>query len=142
MRGVSCGEQIKRCSNANIFCKNPCRRISLRTMPREVKKKSDKSQLAACDSVESERPPAHAFVGSTVGHLPSEETNDRALVLFLIDKKMLRGAEDLVNGFVAVFADIGNTFKRSKNFADHIFYGLRLNGNCIHVKTINFSITL
>jgi hypothetical protein len=24
---------------------------------------------------------------------------------------------------VAVFTDIGNTFKGSKNFADHIFYG-------------------
>lgn len=106
-----------------------------------IQKLSDKSQLAIRDSVESERPPAHAFVGTTVGHLPSAETNDRALVLFLIDKKMLRGAEDLVNGFVAVFADIGNTFKRSKNFADHIFYRLRLSGNEVVVKGENFAIT-
>jgi hypothetical protein len=27
---------------------------------------------------------------------------------------------------VAVFADVGNTFKGSKNFADHIFYELKL----------------
>jgi hypothetical protein len=43
---------------------------------------------------------------------------------------------------VAVFADVGHTFKGSKYFADHIFIGLRLNGSKIHVKGKNFAITV
>ena len=42
---------------------------------------------------------------------------------------------------IAVFADVGHTFKGSKNFADHIFYGLRLDGNDVVVKSENFAIT-
>jgi hypothetical protein len=42
---------------------------------------------------------------------------------------------------VAVFADVGNTFKGSKNFADHIFYGLNLVDCKAHVKSKNFTVT-
>jgi len=105
------------------FCKNPCCRISLHTMPREVKKKSDKSQLAARDSVESERTPAHTFIGTRVGHLPSAETNDAPVVTLFVDEKVFRRTKHLVDSLIAVFADVGHTFKRSKNFADHIFMG-------------------
>jgi len=95
-------------------------------MPRIKIRKSNESQAAILDSVESERPPTHAFVGSSVGHLPRPKTHYRTFILFLVDKKMLRGAKNFVDSLVAVFADIGNTFKRSKNFSDHIFYWLRL----------------
>lgn len=88
--------------------------------------KSDESQFPIRDSVESKRPPAHAFIGSSVGHLPRTEANHAPLVFFLVDKKMFCRAENFVNGFVAIFTDIGNTFKGSKNFADHIFYELKL----------------
>jgi hypothetical protein len=55
---------------------------------------------------------------------------------------VLRGAENLVDSLVAVFAAVGNTFKRSKNFSDHIFYKLRLSGNKVVVKGKNFAITV
>ena len=91
-------------------------------MPRKSQeKKSDESQLATFDSVKPKRPPAHAFVGSTVGHFPGTEANDVAVVTLFIDEKMLCGAENLVNSFVAVFAAVGHTFKWGKNFSDHVF---------------------
>ena len=90
-------------------------------MPRIKIRKSNESQAAILDSVESERSPTHAFVGSSVGHLPSAEANHCTLVLFLVDEKVFGRAENLVNSLIAVFADIGNTFKGSKNFSDHIF---------------------
>ena len=44
MRGVSCGSKQKDLTNhLEKPFKTPCRRISLRTMPRKVKKKSDES---------------------------------------------------------------------------------------------------
>lgn len=104
--------------------------------------KSDESQLPICDSVESERPPPHALVGSSVGHLPRPKTHYRTFILFLIDKKVLRGAEDLVDSLVAVFADVGDTFKRSKDLSDHIFYWLRLSGNKVAVKDKNITVTV
>ena len=104
--------------------------------------KSDKSQFPICDSVKSKRPPTHALVGTAIGHLPSAETNHVAVVLFLIDKKVLRRAEDLVDSLVAVFADVGDTFKRSKDFSDHIFYWLRLSGNKVAVKDKNITVTV
>ena len=55
---------------------------------------------------------------------------------------MLRRTKHLVDSLVAVFADVGDTFKRSKNFADHIFYGYRLGGNKVVVKGENFAITV
>lgn len=55
---------------------------------------------------------------------------------------MLRGAEDLVDSLVAVFTDVGEAFKRSKNFANHIFYWLRLSRNEVVVKGENFAITV
>jgi hypothetical protein len=111
-------------------------------MPRIKIRKSNESQAAFLDSVESERPPAHAFIGSTVGHFPCPKTNHAPIVLFLVDKKVLRGAENLVDSLVAVFADVGNTFKGSKNFADHIFYKLRLVDCKAHVKSENFAVTV
>ena len=104
--------------------------------------KSDESQLPICNSVESEGPPTHAFVGTAIGHLPRTETNHAPVVLFLIDKQVLRGAKDLVDSLVAVFADIGNTFKGSKDFSDHIFYWLRLSGNKIVVNRKNITVTV
>ena len=103
--------------------KKPRCRFSLHTIPHvsQTLGKLDESQFPICNSVESEGPPTHAFVGTAVGHLPRTETNHAPVVLFLIDKKVLRRAEDLVDSLVAVFADIGNTFKGSKNFSDHIF---------------------
>jgi hypothetical protein len=111
-------------------------------MPRIKIRKSNESQAAFLDSVESERPPAHAFIGSTVGHFPCPKTNHAPIVLFLVDKKVLRGAENLVDSLVAVFADVGNTFKGSKNFSDHIFYWLRLSGNKVVVKNKNITISV
>jgi len=124
------------------FSQNPCCRISLHTMPRKVKKKSDESQFSACNSVKPKTAPTHAFICTAIGHFPSAETNHRTVVIFLVDKKVLRGAENLVDSNVAVFADIGNTFKGSKNFSDHIFYWLRLGGNDVHVNTKNFTVTV
>ena len=83
--------------------------------------KSDKSQFPICDPVESERSPAHRFIGSSVGHFPCSKAHDIAFVFFLIDKKMLCGAENFVDSLVAVFADVGETLKRRKDFSDHIF---------------------
>jgi len=103
--------------------------------------KLNESQAAILDSVESERPPAHAFIGSTVGHLPSAETNHAPIVTLFVGEKMLRGAEDFVDSLVAVFADVGDTFKRSKDFSDHIFYWLRLVDCDAHVKGKNFAIS-
>lgn len=111
-------------------------------MPRIKIRKSNESQAAILDSVESERPPTHAFVGSTVGHLPSAETNHAPVVTLFVDEKMLRGAEDLVDSLVAVFADVGNTFKGGKDFSDHIFYWLRLSGNKVAVKDKNITVTV
>jgi len=112
----------------------PCRTLKIR--------KSDESQLATRDSVKPKRPPAHAFVCARVGHLPSAEANNATIVTLFVDEKVLRGAKNLVDSLVAVFADVGNTFKGSKNFADHIFYRLRLSGNKVHVKGKNFAITV
>ena len=112
----------------------PCRTLKIR--------KSDESQLATRDSVKPKRPPAHAFVCARVGHLPSAETNNATIVTLFVDEKVLRGAKNLVDSLVAVFADVGNTFKGSKNFADHIFYRLRLSGNKVHVKGKNFAVTI
>jgi hypothetical protein len=104
--------------------------------------KSDESQLPICNSVESERPPTHAFVGTAVGHLPRTETNHATVVTLFVGEKMLRGAEDLVDSLVAVFTDVGDTFKGSKNFSDHIFYWLRLSGNKVVVKNKNITVTV
>jgi hypothetical protein len=95
-------------------------RALFQTFP-SLREKSDKSQLPICNSVESERPPTHAFVSTAVGHLPRTKTNHATVVFFLVDKQVLRGAKNFVDSLVAVFADIGNTFKGSKNFSDHIF---------------------
>ncbi len=104
--------------------------------------KSDKSQFPICNSVESERPPTHAFVSTAVGHLPRTKTNHATIVLFLVDKQVLRGAKNFVDSLVAIFADIGNTFKGSKDFSDHIFYWLRLSGNKVVVKNKNIAISV
>jgi hypothetical protein len=104
--------------------------------------KSDESQLPICNSVESEGPPTHAFVGTAVGHLPRTETNHATVVTLFVGEKMLRGAEDLVDSLVAVFTDVGDTFKGSKNFSDHIFYWLRLSGNKVVVKNKNITVTV
>ena len=104
--------------------------------------KSDESQLPICNSVESEGPPTHAFVSTAVGHLPRTETNHAPVVLFLIDKKVLRRAEDLVDSLVAVFTDVGDAFKGSKDFSNHIFYWLRLSGNKVVVKNKNITVTV
>lgn len=122
MLGVSCGEQIKAGQPKNCFTKPLPQVLPAYHSEQSQEKKSDKSQLATFDSVKPKRPPAHAFVGSTVGHFPGTEANDVAVVALFVDEKMFRGAENLVNSFVAVFAAVGHTFKRSKNFSDHIFY--------------------
>ena len=124
--------------------KKPRCRFSLHTIPHvsQTLGKLDESQLPICNSVESERPPTHAFVSTTVGHLPRTKTNHATVVLFLVDKQVLRGAKNFVDSLVAVFADIGNTFKGSKNFADHIFYKLRLVDCKAHVKSENFAVTV
>ena len=138
------GNKTKRRSIGTPLEKKPRCRFSLHTIPHvsQTLGKLDESQLPICNSVESERPPTHAFVGTTVGHLPRTETNHAPVVLFLIDKKVLRGAEDLVDSLVAVFADVGNTFKGSKDFSDHIFYWLRLSGNKVVVKNKNVAISV
>ena len=104
--------------------------------------KSDESQFPIRDSVESKRPPAHALVGTAIGHLPRTETNHAPVVFFLIDKKVLRGAKNFVDSFIAVFAHIGQPFKGSKDFSDHIFYWLRLSGNKVMVKDKNVAISV
>ena len=103
--------------------KKPRCRFSLHTIPHvsQTLGKLDESQLPICNSVKPKRPPAHALVSTTVGHLPRTKTNHAPVVLFLIDKKVLRRAEDLIDSLVAVFTDVGNTFKGSKNFSNHIF---------------------
>ena len=111
----------------------PCRTLKIR--------KSDESQLATRDSVKPKRPPAHTFVCARIGHLPSAETNNATIVTLFVDEKMLRGTKNLVDSLVAVFADVGNTFKGSKNFSDHIFYGLNLVDCKAHVKSENFTVT-
>lgn len=137
--------QTKRLNrNEKPFVKNPvadslC--TPFHTFP-SLREKSDESQFSACNSIKPKTAPTHSFVGSTVGHLPSAEANHCAVVLFLVDKKMLRGTKNLVDSFVAIFADVGNTFKGSKNFSDHIFYGLNLVDCKAHVKSGNFTITV
>lgn len=134
--------QIENEINRNRFRKNPCCRISLHTMPRKVKKKSDKSRLAAYDSVKSKTAPTHALVCPAIRHFPCTEANHHTFVLFIVDKKMLCGAKNFVDSLIAVFADVGDTFKESKYFSDHIFYWLRLEGNQVVVKGENFAITV
>jgi len=107
---VSCPEPATETAGSPCV---PCRAKS--------RKKSDESQLATFDSVKPKRPPAHALVGSTVGHFPSAEAHNVAVVFLFIDEKMFRGAENLVNSLVAVFAAVSYTFKGSKNFSDHVF---------------------
>jgi hypothetical protein len=126
------------------FCKKPRRNFSMRTMPHvsQTLGKLDKSQLPICNSIKPKTAPTHAFVSPAVGHLPRTETNHAPVVLFLIDKKVLRRAEDLVDSLVAVFTDVGDTFKGSKNFSDHIFYWLRLSGNKVVVKNKNITVTV
>jgi hypothetical protein len=116
-------------------------RALFQTFP-SLREKSDESQLPICNSVESERPPTHAFVSTAVGHLPRTETNHATVVTLFVGEKMLGRAEDLVDSLVAVFADVGNTFKGSKNFSDHIFYWLRLSGNKVVVKNKNIAISV
>ena len=137
--------QTKRLNrNEKPFVKKPRRNFSMRTMPHvsQTLGKLDKSQLPICNSVESERPPTHAFVGPSVGHLPRTETNHATVVTLFVGEKMLGRAEDLVDSLVAVFADVGNTFKGSKDFSDHIFYWLRLSGNKVMVKNKNIAISV
>ena len=55
---------------------------------------------------------------------------------------MLRGAENFIDSLIAVFAHIGHTFKRSKNFSNHIFYKYRLVDCKAHVKSENFAISV
>jgi len=98
--------------------KKPRCRFSLHTIPHvsQTLGKLDESQFPICNSVESERPPTHAFVSTAVGHLPRTKTNHATVVLFLVDKQVLRGAKNFVDSLVAVFADIGNTFKVGSYF--------------------------
>ena len=137
--------QTKRLNrNVKPFVKNPvadslC--TPFHTFP-SLREKLNESQFSACNSIKPKTAPTHSFVGSSVGHLPSAETNHATVVLFLVDKKMLRGAENLVDSLVAVFADVGQTFKGSNNFADHIFYELKLVDCKAHVKRKNFTITV
>lgn len=137
--------QTKRLNrNEKPFVKNPvadslC--TPFHTFP-SLREKSDESQLSACNSVKPKTAPTHSFVGSSVRHLPSAETNHATIVALFVDEKVFRRTKHLVDSLVAVFADVGNTFKGSKNFADHIFYKLRLSGNKVHVKGKNFAITV
>ena len=137
--------QTKRLNrNVKPFVKNPvadslC--TPFHTFP-SLREKLNESQFSACNSVKPKTAPTHSFVGSSVRHLPSAETNHATIVALFVDEKMLRGAENLVDSLVAVFADVGNTFKGSKNFADHIFYKLRLVDCKAHVKSENFTITV
>ena len=116
--------QTKRLNrNVKPFVKNPvadslC--TPFHTFP-SLREKSDESQLSACNSVKPKTSPTHSFICARVWHLPSAEANHATVVLFLVDKQVLRGAKNFVDSLVAVFADIGNTFKGSKNFSDHIF---------------------
>ena len=96
-------------------------RALFQTFP-SLREKSDESQFATCNSIKSKTAPTHSFIGTTVGHFPRTKANHVAIVFFLVDKKVLCGAKNFVDSFVAIFADIGQTFKRSNNFADHIFY--------------------
>ena len=117
--------QTKRLNrNVKPFVKNPvadslC--TPFHTFP-SLREKLNESQFSTCNSIKSKRPPTHSFVGSGVWHLPSAETNHATVVFFLVDKQVLCGTENLVDSLIAVFTDVGDTFKRSKNFADHIFY--------------------
>ena len=136
------GNKTKNRTNQNCFYKTPAAGSPCVPCRAKSRKKSDESQLATFDSVKPKRPPAHAFVGSTVWHFPGTEAHDVAIVFLFIDEKMLCGAKNLVNSLVAVFAAVGHTFKRSKDFSDHIFVGYRLDGSKVHVKGENFAITV
>lgn len=137
--------QTKRLNrNVKPFVKNPvadslC--TPFHTFP-SLREKLNESQFSACNSIKSKRPPTHSFVGSGVWHLPSAETNHATVVFFLVDKQVLCGTENLVDSLIAVFTDVGDTFKGSKNFADHIFYGLNLVDCKAHVKSENFTISV
>ena len=125
-----------------VFAKTPVAGSPCTPCRAKSRKKSDESQLAVCDPVKPERPPAHTLVSPTVGHFPSAKAHNVAVVLFLIDKKVLCRAKNFVDSFVAVFANISQTFKRSKDFSNHIFYLYRLNGNNGHVKAKNFTVAI
>ena len=137
--------QTKRLNrNVKPFVKNPvadslC--TPFHTFP-SLREKSDESQLSACNSVKPKTAPTHSFVGSSVRHLPSAEANHATVVTLFVDEKVFRRTKHLVDSLVAVFADVGNTFKGSKNFSDHIFYGLNLVDCKAHVKSENFTITV
>ncbi len=107
-----------------------------------LREKSDESQLSACNSIKPKTAPTHSFVGTSVRHLPSAEANHTAVVTLFVDEKVFRRTKHLVDSLVAVFADVGNTFKGSKNFSDHIFYLLRLVDCHAHVKSENFTVTV
>jgi hypothetical protein len=137
--------QTKRLNrNVKPFVKNPvadslC--TPFHTFP-SLREKLDESQLPICDSVKPKTAPTHSFVGSSVRHLPSAEANHATVVTLFVDEKVFRRTKHLVDSLVAVFADVGNTFKGSKNFSDHIFYWLRLNGNKVVVKDKNVAISV
>lgn len=115
------GNKTKNRTNQNCFYKTPAAGSPCVPCRAKSRKKSDESQLATFDSVKPKRPPAHAFVGTRVGHFPGAEAHNVAVVFLFIDEKMFRGAENLVNSLVAVFAAVSYTFKGSKNFSDHVF---------------------
>ena len=136
--------QTKRLNrNVKPFVKNPvadslC--TPFHTFP-SLREKSDESQLSACNSIKPKTAPTHSFVGSSVRHLPSPKTNHATIVALFVGEKVFRRTKHLVDSLVAVFADVGNTFKGSKNFADHIFYKYRLVDCKAHVKSENFTVT-
>ena len=126
-----------------ISRKKPCRELSSRTIPQvpSLREKLNESQFAACNSIKPKRSPTHALICATVWHLPSAEANHATVVTLFVDEKVFRRTKHLVDSLVAVFADVGNTFKGSKNFSDHIFYGLNLVDCKAHVKSKNFTVT-
>lgn len=137
--------QTKRLNrNVKPFVKNPVAEslcTPFHTFP-SLREKSDESQFSACNSIKPKTAPTHSFVGSSIRHFPSPKTNHATIVALFVGEKVFRRTKHLVDSLVAVFADVGNTFKGSKNFADHIFYGLNLVDCKAHVKSENFAITV
>jgi len=76
------------------------------------------------------------------GIFQARKPTTRTVVVLFVDEKVFRRTKHLVDSLVAVFADVGNTFKGSKDFSDHIFYWLRLSGNKVVVKNKNIAISV
>jgi len=118
-----------------ISRKKPCRELSSRTIPHVPESSGKIRRKLICGlqfgQTEKTASPCARLRQCRASSTPENPPPRQRL--FLVDEKVLGGAENFVDSLVAVFAYIGNTFKRSKNFSNHIFLLFKvswLQGSC------------